>query len=79
MIVLLPAAAACDGVATDQPSESEEDAEVYEGLSPEQIEMQAEPMSLEEAESLGIVDTTIRLQPPMNPDSVIPLDTAVIP
>lgn len=44
-----------------------------EGLSREQIEQQAEPMTLEEAERLGIVDTTIRIEPPVNPDSVIEL------
>ncbi|MEX2581954.1 MAG: hypothetical protein WD766_01695 [Gemmatimonadota bacterium] len=50
----------------------------YEGLSREQIEADATPMTPEEAERLGIVDTMIRLQPPMNPDSVVPLDSAVI-
>ncbi|MQA89537.1 MAG: hypothetical protein GEU90_04810 [Gemmatimonas sp.] len=50
----------------------------YEGRSREQIEAEAAPMSPAEAESLGIVDTTIRMQPPMNPDSVIPLDTTLL-
>ena len=50
----------------------------YEGLTREEIERQAAAMTLEEAESLGIVDTTIRIEAPMNPDIVlaIPPDTA---
>ena len=46
----------------------------YDGLTTDQIQSQAEPMTQEEAERLGIVDTTIRTNPPMNPDSVILLD-----
>ena len=46
----------------------------YDGLTTDQIQSQAEPMTQEEAERLGIVDTTIRTNPPMNPDSVLPLD-----
>lgn len=42
----------------------------YEGVSLEEMERQAEPMSLEEAERLGIIDTTIRIEPPIHPDSI---------
>jgi hypothetical protein len=55
--------------------EAEEEAPVYsepeyEGLSLEEIQSQAEPMTPEEAERLGIVDTTIRIESPIHPDSV---------
>ena len=51
----------------------------YDGLSREQIESEASMMTIEEAESLGIVDTTIRVVPPMNPDSVEALDNPILP
>jgi hypothetical protein len=54
------------------PAAVEEDP-VFEGLSREEIERQAEPMTLEEAERLGIVDTTIRIESPIHPDSIIEL------
>jgi hypothetical protein len=40
------------------------------GLTREQIEASAEPMSPEVAESLGIVDTTIHVQAPAPPESL---------
>lgn len=40
-----------------------------EGVSSEEMVGQASPMSLEEAESLGIVDTTVSVGPPVGPDS----------
>lgn len=40
------------------------------GVSNEDMVDQAAPMTLEEAESLGIVDTTIRVAPPVGPDSL---------
>jgi hypothetical protein len=50
-----------------------------EGLSPEQIRAQAEEMSPEQAEQLGIVDTTIHMENLANPDSLVELtDTAHI-
>lgn len=49
----------------------------YEGLSREEIQTQAEAMTLEEAERLGIVDTTIRIEPPVNPDSILPIPAIV--
>ncbi len=55
-----------------EPEPGYVDAE-YEGLSPEQIELQAESMTPEQAESLGIVDTTIRIESPINPDTILPI------
>ncbi len=43
----------------------------YDGLSREQIEEQASPMTPEEAERLGIIDSSIHIEPPINPDSFI--------
>ena len=43
----------------------------YDGLSREQIEERATSMTPEEAERLGIVDTTIHIEPPVNPDSLL--------
>lgn len=56
------------GAEPDAPRAADEPE--YDGLSREEIELQAEPMTPAEAELLGIVDTTIRIEPPMNPDSV---------
>ena len=60
----------CGGGESELPRSAEEPE--YDGLSREQIELQAEPMTPAEAEELGIVDTTIRIEPPMSPDSVPP-------
>jgi hypothetical protein len=46
-----------------------------EGLSPEQIRAQAEEMSPEQAEQLGIIDTTIHMENLANPDSLVEQDT----
>jgi hypothetical protein len=47
-----------------------------EGLSPEEIRMQVEPMSPEQAERLGIVDTTIHLEQLASPeDTLLTQDT----
>ena len=40
------------------------------GVSNEDMVGEATPMTLEEAESLGIVDTTVRVAPPVGPDSL---------
>lgn len=46
-----------------------------DGLSRQQVERQAEPMSPEQAEQLGVVDTTIHLEDPtINLDSILPVD-----
>jgi hypothetical protein len=51
----------------------------YDGLTPEELRLRAEPMTLEEAERLGIVDTTIHIEYPMSPESIplIPIDTGI--
>jgi hypothetical protein len=76
LLVLATSLAAC-GDAAEEPPASAGDPE-YQGLSREEIEAEATPMTPAVAESLGIVDTTILMQPPMNPDSVVPLDTAAV-
>lgn len=42
----------------------------YDGLSREEIELQAEPMTPAEAERLGIVDTMIRIESPVGEDTL---------
>jgi hypothetical protein len=64
---------ACGPGADADPQPGVDDAE-YRGLTREEIELQAESMTPEEAERLGIVDTTIRLEAPIHPDSVIHLE-----
>jgi hypothetical protein len=66
---------ACRTEPEDAPTASEP---AYDGLSREEIQRQAEQMTPAEAESLGIVDTTIRVEPPMNPDSLL-LDSLARP
>jgi len=75
---VLAIVAACSSEPDDVPLYSEPE---YDGLSREEIESRAEAMTPAEAELLGIVDTTIRIEAPMNPDSVLPLpvDTLVRP
>lgn len=43
----------------------------YDGLSREEIELQAEPMTPAEAERLGIVDTMIRIESPVGEDTLL--------
>jgi hypothetical protein len=59
------------------PSDTIPEQSDYGGLSPEEIQRQAIPMTLEEAERLGIVDSTIRIEVPSGPDSLLdlPLDS----
>jgi hypothetical protein len=71
LVALLLLAVACTPEMEPPPAVDEPQ---YDGLTREQIEQQAEPMTPAEAERLGIVDTTIRIEPPMNPDSVLPGD-----
>ncbi|MBW3628366.1 MAG: hypothetical protein KY464_03630 [Gemmatimonadetes bacterium] len=51
-----------------------------DGLSQEQLQQQAQPMTREQAEQAGIMDTTEAEQPsPVGPDAagpLVPLDTA---
>jgi hypothetical protein len=56
-----------DGEESTPPPAAEPE---YDGLTREQIELQAEPMTPAEAERLGIVDTTIRIEAPVSPDSL---------
>lgn len=65
----------CAGDTDDEVSAGEG---AVEGVSRDELEYQAEPMTLEEAERLGIVDTTIGLADPANPDSIVPLDGQVV-
>lgn len=65
---------ACDN-GEERPAPAIDESE-FEGLSRDEIEQQAESMTPEEAERLGIVDSTIRIEAPMNPDSVLPMDSA---
>ncbi len=44
---------------------------VAEGLSPEEIRQQAEPMTPEQAEQLGIVDTTIHVEQLATPEDTL--------
>ncbi|MBA2671851.1 MAG: hypothetical protein H0U67_15905 [Gemmatimonadetes bacterium] len=44
---------------------------VAEGLSPEEIRQRAEPMTPEQAEQLGIVDTTIHVEEQETPEDTL--------
>lgn len=67
MAILFAVIAGCGSSGDDdqQPGSSS-----VEGVSSEDMVGQAAPMTLEEAESLGIVDTTVRVAPPVGPDSL---------
>lgn len=65
--LLLAIVSAC-GDGSDSNGEATVEGAV-EGVSSEEMVGQATPMSLEEAESLGIVDTTVSVGPPVGPDS----------
>jgi hypothetical protein len=83
LLLSLPLAGACAGEGAEPATEAEEEPGIG-GLSPEQIRQQAEPMSPEQAEELGIIDTTIHLEKLTSPgDSALlearppaPRDTA---
>lgn len=74
------------GTACDRVSDGDADVDVaaprdtlndspLDGLSRQQIKRQAEPMSPERAEQLGVVDTTIHLEDPtVNLDTVLPVN-----
>lgn len=59
------------GTVDDDPPPVPVDVEDMSPLSREELEMQAEAMSLEVAESLGIVDTTISVSRPVPPESIL--------
>ena len=69
VVALLGLAGACGETEPEAAAPADE---AFEGLSREELQQQIESMTPAQAESLGIVDTTIRLQPPMDPDSVLP-------
>lgn len=73
--LLLAVLAACGGDGGGEPPPAAFDEPEYQGLSREEIELQAESMTPAEAERLGIVDTTIRMEAPIHPDSVIELES----
>lgn len=83
LAALLACALAITGCGRDgNGSEAEEPVAepVAEGLSPEEIQRQAEPMSPEQAEQLGIVDTTIHVEQLASPeDTALRPDTAPPP
>jgi hypothetical protein len=63
-VVVVLAAAACDRqpAQEDPGAGSADPAGVIGGVSPERIERDAQSMSPEQAEQLGIVDTTIHME-----------------
>lgn len=67
--LLVASAVACGGSAETPESTTTVDGEVR-ALTREQIRESAEAMSPEMAESLGIVDTTIRIESPIPAESV---------
>ena len=73
-VLLLSVAVACEGGGGSGGAAAGDTANL-EGLSPEQLQEQAQPMSREEAVQLGIVDTT-EAAPPA---PVAPGDTARAP
>lgn len=75
LVVLGLAAAGCGGGSEEGEAEVQ-GGEAYDGLSPAQIESQAEAMSPEQAEELGIVDSTIHMERLTSPeDSALIGDT----
>lgn len=62
---------ACGGTAEQPPEPAGDPGDDPRPLTREQIEESVEAMSPAQAESLGIVDTTIRIESPMPEDSVI--------
>ena len=74
LLLLPPLLAACGG--GEEPAAEPAGGAIEDGLSPEQIREQAEPMSPERAEALGIIDTTIHLEKLTSPgDSALLADT----
>lgn len=71
-LLLVLGVGGCQDTVPERSAEPTRSSEEYEGLSREEIERRASSMTPEEAERLGIVDTTIRIEPPMDPDSVLP-------
>ena len=75
VIALALALTACGGAESEAPA-AVQGGPAVEGLTPEQIQAEAEAMSPEEAESLGIVDSTIHVESLTSPgDTVLQQDT----
>lgn len=62
LLLILPGLVGCGNGDSGEPASTEPPPPAVEGLSPEQIESRAEPMSQEEAARRGIIDTTIHLE-----------------
>jgi len=83
LLIILSSGCGDERAESPSPPSAVDDA-AYEGLSREEIERQAESMTPAEAERLGIIDTTIRMEAPIHPDSIqhleeghiLPFDTA---
>lgn len=67
-LLLLAAIPACGGEAEEAPAEREAQ---FDGLTPDEMQRQAASMTPEQAESLGIMDTTITVGAPIGADSVV--------
>ncbi len=71
LVLLALAPAACgDDEAEPGAAVVRDTAAAVDGLSREQIEERARAMSPEQAESLGIIDTITRIEPPVAPDTL---------
>lgn len=72
LLALLVVLAGCGGAeeAVEAEVEPAADPGAMDGLTPEQIRVQAEPMSPAVAESLGIIDSTIHIEDPFPGDSL---------
>lgn len=80
ILALLAPASACNGdtdadAARIQADRDTVNESALDGLSRTQIERQAEPMSPEQAEQLGVIDSTIHLEDPtVDMDTVLPVN-----
>lgn len=72
-LLLLTVAFGCQRAEEPAPEPVTETREgEFQGVSPEELRMRAEPMSPEMAESLGIVDTTIHVEEQLSDTITIP-------
>ena len=67
-VLVVAGLAACGDDSAETAAEAEPQ---FEGLSPEEMQRQAESMTPEQAESLCIMDTTITVGAPIGADSVV--------